>query len=691
MQIRNGRTVRYAVTLATLLVIAITQLVGMAQPQTAKAAGPQITVAVDSPSTGHITYDVAGNSASTNDVLVKPGDPNLYWSVAFNDPTITNVRVVETDSGLAADYAPGGQPIRWGFAPRGTPYVIGFFPQTSGGTETGEVVYVRAFAVAPILTATPNSVVANGPQVQIQTGFVPAATASYEYRPMAPGNLSFIGTTQVGIPYKYTLPGKYVPEVDFKNAAGQVIASATANAVIVRFASPHILCDQNNPKVGQSNRCSLAGADYAQGSNIIWSWSDHNGAHTFNSAQAYRQGQQASPNTFDWTADFAESFDLSVKMEYTDGSSFFEVASAVTNIDVQPAAVLNPSVTISLPASANENQQVTIHIVASDVLTGAYAINLTGLPGVGSYNPVADGNVIKVRTGNKVSMDIPFAFSPAGDYSVKASLDAVINGNWASGVSSAQAPIHVTAQQTDPGTNLKPVIKINVPSHATINVTTTVSIDVTGIGNPQAENAVRLLGLPSGEYNVTLAASRGQVMTQTIENGIRYLIPFKFSQTGQLSLNAQLDVVENGAWKPNAATTQAFITISMNTIFLPITKVPPTQISVAVNPSPARISAPMVLQVNLSNGYSYHGNPGDDSADQVIWHVEKLVNGSWVTVLDFNSTLAVKNGQQQSPLTISFWPETKSQFRFTVHIDRVSGGSWGTTAQGDGAFTVTQN
>jgi hypothetical protein len=484
------------------MMLMVSSLSGLIAPKTAKAAGPQITVAVDSPSTGHITYDVAGNSASTNDVLVKPGDPNLYWSVAFNDPTIMNVRVVETDSGLAADSAPGGQRIRWGFAPRATPYVIGFFPQTAGGVETGEVVYVRAFAVAPILTATPNSVVANGPTVQIQAAFIPAATASYEFRPMAPSNMSFIGTTQVGIPYKYTLPGKYVPEVDFKNAAGQVIASATANAVIVRFALPHILCDQNNPKVGQSNRCSLAGADYAQGSNIIWSWSDHNGAHTFNSAQAYRQGQQASPNTFDWTADFAESFDLSVKMEYTDGSSFFEVASATTNIDVQPAQQLNPSVTISLPAQANENQQVTIHIVASDVLTGAYAINVTGLPGVGSYNPIIDANVIKTRQGNKVSMDIPFAFSPAGDYQIKASLDAVVNGSWASGVSSAQAPIHIVGQTTNPGDSFKPVVKV-IANDSTLNVETTIRIEATGILTH--EYAIRLLGLP-GAAQVTVSA-----------------------------------------------------------------------------------------------------------------------------------------------------------------------------------------
>jgi hypothetical protein len=682
---RTPLTAAIALFLA-LAVMFAGPLTGFTQQDVAEAATSTtgVSVTVSSPASGTKTFDAAGNGTSANDVLVLPGE-QVTLNATFNTPAVSDrVHYREDASTLSADQQNGGAPIVWGWAPSNDPYVLGVFPQNPSGGDLSEPIYIRVFSINPILTATPDTVVANGPQVTIIPAFTPTATAKFIFDA---GFGPFPATTNANSIVQYSVPGRYVPSVKFLNAADQVIGTANANPVTVKFADPNVQCDRNNPLVGQAFTCVLTGVDYEPGANFKWSWTDQNGAHEFNSANAFRAGQQASPNTFTWTASAAFDFDLSVVAEFTDGVVFFEVGQAQTHIDVQPGATLNPSIAITLPSSANENELINIKIVASDVVTGAYAVILTGLPGVAPYNPVNDGNVSKVWVGNTVTMNVPFAFSPAGVYTPTATLDAVINGQWASGVDTAKAPIRINGQQTNPGSSFQPVLKI-IANNATQNVTTTLRIEATGILTH--EFAVRLLGLPSGEYNVTLGASNHEVQVENIPNGKAFLVPFKFSQLGQVALTAQMDAVVDGGWKANVATASLIIQVRQTMIYLPITRVPPTALNVTVTPAQPVVPKTITLKVNEINGYSFRGPVNSPDADQVIWKVERQDGANWVTVLNYNSTAGANSGEQPSALQVTFWPERAGTYRYSVHIDRVIGASWATTAEASGGYTVLE-
>jgi len=576
------------------------------------------------------------------------------------------------DGAFSIGFDEASQPIVRGLVP-GT-HTVTVQPQRDW-QNVGNPLVLTVLSANMVMSATP-AVIRAGQSTTIAAELAPEDTharGQFRWYPFAPQSITSGTSRTPFLTQTFADAGVYRPrveaEVPSEDGSPWPVAATAETLVVVRYADPVVQASLFEPKVGEEVEFTLIGADYlGPQDEIIWTWQ----GREFNSAQAYRQGSQNSPNVMRWTFSETGRVDVAVRLE-RDG---FELASASNWITVQPRPQQPaPTMSVGAPATVSVNQSFGLAITATNVLDNEYAV-IMNIPEYGEYNPVADPTVTKTRNGNVVTMVVPLTFSNAGAKQITARLDAVVNGSWQQAIGGVKT-LTVTANASgggDPDPELPvPSVKIVPSSQTRINEDVTLFVDVTMVGS--TEHVIRLLGLPTGEFNLSLAAERGEVTKTSITDGFRYGVSYRFSSVGTVGLVARIDQVRGGAWQNAVAIDQVNLSVIEWGIYLPNVAYPASQVSIAVSSDP-RERNPITLTVQQVNRYIFQ------DGDQVIW---TLPDGK-----EYNSTIGAANGEQDHPLQIEQWFLRGSK-TIRVRIDRAVGSSWLTTATGEVTFTVAPN
>lgn len=371
----------------------------------------------------------------------------------------------------------------------------------------------------------------------------------------------------------------------------------------------------------------------------------------------------------DWSYNTAGPQTVSVRVDkvvdgtwqkVAEGSVTFNVAAKAQTPRPSFVALSNPIWTLGL-----EN---TIAITVSNAPANSdLALLMSGFPGTGTYNPMSDPAVAKVRNGNILSLEVPFKFTNTGDFTIRIQMDAVIDGVWNEALQVENVLIRV------PEPN-KPVLEASAPVRWTKLVTDEVTLIVRNVPTDTSKMAIRIDGFPGlGTYNPWLDAA---VVKQNQPDGsIKMVIPFRPSAVGRVTLTIKTDANLTGTWTEVDSDSLSFDVVepvrTETNLYLSLVVVPARNVPVTSSVTNLRAGATETLLTA-----QFDVQPGD----QVIW----TIPGKG----EYNSTLGHQRGEQPAPNSIKFAPQVSGQIVINVRVDRVVGGSWMTPIAGSITLNV---